>query len=59
MVVFPTPGPPVITVTLLPRAIATASRCEGESVRPVFCSTQGMARRWINLSPGQVTLEEP
>src|SRR5882724_11557150 len=40
LVVFPTPGPPVITVTLLPKAIATASCCEGESVRAVFCSTQ-------------------
>lgn len=43
MVVLPTPGPPVITMTLLPRTMATASRCEGESVRPVLCSTQGRA----------------
>src|SRR5262245_33959204 len=43
IVVFPTPGPPVITVTLLWSAVAMASRCEGESVRLVCCSTQGMA----------------
>src|SRR3989442_11390298 len=44
IVVLPTPGPPVITVTLLCRAIATASRWEGDKVRLVFCSTQGRAR---------------
>src|SRR6266481_198841 len=43
IVVLPTPGPPVITVTLLPRAIVTASRWEGDKVQLVRCSPQGIA----------------
>src|SRR6202046_2106151 len=42
-VVLPTPGPPVITSTLLERAIRTASRWLAASCRPVRRSTQGIA----------------
>ena len=38
-VVFPTPGPPVITITLTERARSTALRWDSDSVRPVFVST--------------------
>ena len=43
MVVLPTPGPPVMTVTFPVSTWATAARCEAARVRPVCCSTQGMA----------------
>ncbi len=43
-VVFPTPGPPVMTVTLPLIVAATADRWEFESANPVRHSTQGMAR---------------
>ncbi len=43
-VVLPTPGPPVITRTLEPSARRTASRWLSARVRPVFSSTQGIAR---------------
>src|SRR5262245_56105697 len=42
-VVLPTPGPPVITSTLLERALVTALRWLSASVRPVRRSTQGKA----------------
>ena len=42
-VVLPTPGPPVMTITLLASASRTASRWEAERVRPVSPSTQGIA----------------
>ena len=43
MVVFPTPGPPVMTVTRSRMAQATASRCEPESSKPTRCSAHGTA----------------
>ena len=42
-VVLPTPGPPVITNTLLARAIRTASRWLAANCRPVRRSTHGIA----------------
>ena len=42
-VVFPTPGPPVITTILLVSASRTASFCESDRVRPVLVSTHGNA----------------
>ena len=42
-VVLPTPGPPVITSTLLERAVRTASRWLAASCRPVRRSTHGIA----------------
>ncbi|GJE43579.1 hypothetical protein AEGHOMDF_2758 [Methylobacterium soli] len=43
VLVLPTPGPPVMTQSFEPSISRTASTCEGESVLPVFCSTQGRA----------------
>ena len=43
-VVLPTPGPPVMTVTLPLMAVATAERWDSERVMPVRDSAQGMAR---------------
>ena len=42
--VLPTPGPPVITVSLAPSTRRTASPCEGESALPVFSGAEGSAR---------------
>ena len=42
IVVLPTPGPPVMTVTLPVSTWATAARCEAARVRPVRSSTQGI-----------------
>ena len=42
-VVLPTPGPPVITTTLLERAVRTASRWLAANCRPVRRSTHGIA----------------
>src|SRR5258707_14965928 len=42
-VVFPTPGPPVITMILLANATATACRWLAASFTPSLPSTQGMA----------------
>ena len=51
-VVLPTPGPPVITSTLLERAIRTASRWLAASCRPVRRSTQGNRLGTVDRRPG-------
>ena len=42
-VVLPTPGPPVITISLDETAISTAARWLSAKVTPSCCSTHGMA----------------
>jgi hypothetical protein len=42
-VVLPTPGPPVITTTLLESAVLTASRWLAANCKPVRRSTHGIA----------------
>ena len=49
-VVLPTPGPPVMTVTLPFTEVETAWRCEEESCSPVCSSTQGIAFT-VSISP--------
>ena len=41
IVVFPVPGPPVITITLELTAVMIASRCAWASVMPISRSSQG------------------
>lgn len=50
-VVLPTPGPPVITLTLAASTRATAAHCEGDSALPVRASVQASAR--LTSIPGQ------
>ena len=57
-VVFPTPGPPVITSTLLARACSTAAFWLAASSRPRRCSTQGMALAASIASPGRAALRQ-
>ena len=44
MVVFPTPGPPVMMLTLLSSDVRTALSCAGAKRNPVFASHHAIAR---------------
>ena len=58
--VLPTPGPPVMTATLEASTSFTASRCDADSVLPVFLDPwQGLVE--IDLRPGRLpsALDQP
>ena len=56
MVVLPTPGPPVMTMTLASKASRTAACWLSASVSPVRCSTQGSALSGSIHGHGKVPL---